>query len=197
VSTRSPRSAAAACCDPMPRPSDDVEARRHPCSASSDADMAVMLDELRAEARQGGGRSSGGQSRACQRRRLAGFLGVLRAHRPRAINGGTQDGYAVPGRSHAPGPEPRRSRLTCRVLLAGNRVASLRGPILRRNRTGKVVTETPASVPVSPDAAASAEHSIAAGAVYLATSPDLSASTERRFGSRPPAFSLSTLRSIA
>jgi hypothetical protein len=56
----------------------------------------------------------------------------------------------------------------CRVLLAGNRAASLRGRILLRNRTGNVVTETPACVPVSPDAAAPAERSIAASAVYLA-----------------------------
>ena len=53
------------------------------------------------------------------------------------------------------------------VLLAGNRAASLRGRILLRNRTGNVVTETPARVPVSPDAAP-AEHSIAANAVYPA-----------------------------
>jgi hypothetical protein len=51
---------------------------------------------------------------------------------------------------------------------AVNRAASLRGLILGRNRTGNVVTETPACVPVSPDAAAPAEHSITANAVYLA-----------------------------
>jgi hypothetical protein len=51
---------------------------------------------------------------------------------------------------------------------AVNREASLRGLILGRNRTGNVVTETPACVPVSPDAPAPPEHSIAANAVYLA-----------------------------
>jgi hypothetical protein len=51
---------------------------------------------------------------------------------------------------------------------AVNRAASLRGLILGRNRTGNIVTETPACVPVSSDAAAPAEHSIAANAVYLA-----------------------------
>jgi hypothetical protein len=65
-------------------------------------------------------------------------------------------------------PRAARHRPTWLVLLASNRAANLRGRILRRNRTGNVVNETPACVPVSPDGAAPGEQSIAANAVYLA-----------------------------
>lgn len=58
--------------------------------------------------------------------------------------------------------------LDARVLLAGNRAANLRGRILRRDRTGNVVNETPACVPVLQDAAAPGEQPIAANAVYFA-----------------------------